>query len=183
MNIPRHNFVQKLVLTAVALAAPVLAQTTIAPSIVDHWRKSADFTIAVAKAMPTESYNYRPTAEEMSFGHVIAHIAAANAGACAIASGNQRLAAPAGLAEKLRDEKSDVDRETALSYLTATFDFCNKAMDSMTPAKLDARVGPANRQMTGFEWLWAYFTHTAHHRGQAEVYLRVKGIKPPDYVF
>jgi len=175
--------VQKLVLTAVALAAPVLAQTTIAPSIVDHWRKSADFTIAVAKAMPTESYNYRPTAEEMSFGHVIAHIAAANAGACAIASGNQRLAAPAGLAEKLRDEKSDVDRETALSYLTATFDFCNKAMDSMTPAKLDARVGPANRQMTGFEWLWAYFTHTAHHRGQAEVYLRVKGIKPPDYVF
>src|SRR5215469_6857029 len=124
MNIPRHNIMQKLVLTAVALAAPVLAQTTIAPSIVDHWRKSADFTIAVAKAMPAESYNYRPTAEEMSFGHVIAHIAAANAGACAIASGNQRLAAPAGLAEKLRDEKSDVDRETALSYLTATFDFC-----------------------------------------------------------
>jgi uncharacterized damage-inducible protein DinB len=174
---------KKLVLTAVALAAPVLAQTTIAPSIVDHWKKSADFTIAVAKAMPAESYNYRPTPEEMSFGHVIAHIAAANAGACATASGTQRLAAPAGLAEKLRDEKSDVDRETALSYLTATFDFCDKAVDSMTLAKLDAKVGPANRQMTGFEWLWSYFTHTAHHRGQAEVYLRLKGIKPPDYVF
>jgi len=28
-----------------------------------------------------------------------------------------------------------------------------------------------------------YFTHTAHHRAQAEVYLRVKGIKPPDYQF
>jgi uncharacterized damage-inducible protein DinB len=27
------------------------------------------------------------------------------------------------------------------------------------------------------------FTHTAHTRGQAEVYLRVKGIKPPDYRF
>jgi uncharacterized damage-inducible protein DinB len=39
------------------------------------------------------------------------------------------------------------------------------------------------RKMTGFEWLWSYFTHTAHHRGQAEVYLRVKGVKPPDYVF
>jgi uncharacterized damage-inducible protein DinB len=37
--------------------------------------------------------------------------------------------------------------------------------------------------MTGFEWLWAYFTHTAHHRGQLEVYLRLKSIKPPDYVF
>jgi uncharacterized damage-inducible protein DinB len=174
---------QKLLLTAVALAGPMLAQTTIAPALVDHWKKSADFTVAVAKAMPAESYNFRPSPEEMSFGHVIAHIAAANAGACAIASGGQRPAAPAGLAEKLRDEKSDVDRETALSYLTTSFDFCNKAVDSMTPAKLDAKVGPANRQMTGFEWLWSYFTHTAHHRGQVEVYLRVKGIKPPDYAF
>lgn len=174
---------KKLLLTTVALAAPMLAQTTISPSLVDHWKKSADFTVAVAKAMPAESYNFRPSPEEMSFGHVIAHIAAANAGACAVASGRQRPAAPAGLADKLRDEMSDVDRETAISYLTATFDFCDKAIDSMTPAKLDAKVGPANRQMTGFEWLWAYFTHTAHHRGQVEVYLRVKGIKPPDYVF
>jgi uncharacterized damage-inducible protein DinB len=53
----------------------------------------------------------------------------------------------------------------------------------MTPEKMDAMVGPATRKMTGFEWLWAYFTHTAHHRGQAEVYLRVKGITPPTYVF
>jgi uncharacterized damage-inducible protein DinB len=30
--------------------------------------------------------------------------------------------------------------------------------------------------------LWA-FTDTAHHRGQAEVYLRLKNIKPPKYVF
>ena len=51
---------KKLVLTAVALAAPMLAQTTISPSLVDNWKKSADFTIAVAKAMPAESYNYRP---------------------------------------------------------------------------------------------------------------------------
>jgi len=44
-------------------------------------------------------------------------------------------------------------------------------------------VGPETRKMTAFEWLWAYFTHTAHHRGQSEVYLRIKGIKAPEYVF
>ena len=27
------------------------------------------------------------------------------------------------------------------------------------------------------------FVHTAHHRAQCEVYLRAKGIKPPDYTF
>jgi uncharacterized damage-inducible protein DinB len=44
-------------------------------------------------------------------------------------------------------------------------------------------TGPDGHQMSGRERLWAYFTHTAHHRGQAEVYLRVNGIKPPDYRF
>jgi len=26
------------------------------------------------------------------------------------------------------------------------------------------------------------FVHVAHHRGQAEIYLRDKGIKPPSYM-
>jgi hypothetical protein len=174
---------RKALFTAIAVALPAMAQTTIPKALADHWKKSAEFTMAVAKAMPAESYNFRPNPEELSFGHVLAQVASANAGACANASGMQRPAAPANLAALMRDEKSDVDRDTALAYLSATFDFCNKAVESMTPEKLDAVVGPANRKMTGFEWLWAYFTHTAHHRGQLEVYLRVKGIKPPDYVF
>ena len=53
----------------------------------------------------------------------------------------------------------------------------------MTAEKLDALAGPENRKVTGFEWLWADFTHTAHHRGQLEVYLRRKGMPPPGYVF
>ena len=53
----------------------------------------------------------------------------------------------------------------------------------MTPERFDNVQGPAARNLTGFEWLWSYFTHTAHHRGQAEVYLRMKGIKPPTYQF
>ena len=53
----------------------------------------------------------------------------------------------------------------------------------MPAANADKVVGPPNRNLTGTEWLWSYFTHTAHHRGQAEVYLRLKGIKPPAYTF
>ena len=174
---------RKLLLAILALAMPALAQTTLKDALVKHWKITGEFTLAVANAMPADSYNFRPNPAEMSFGHVMAHIAAADIGACATASGLDRPATPPALAALLRDEKSDVDHDTALNYLKTAFDFCNRAVDSMTPARLDAMVGPANRQMTGYEWLWSYFTHTAHHRGQAEVYLRVKGIKPPDYVF
>jgi len=93
-----------------------------------------------------------------------------------------RPAIPADISAAVKEEMKDIDKAAAVAFLTSSFDFCNTAVASMTPEKLTAIVG-TNRKMSGFEWLWSYFTHTAHHRGQAEVYLRVKGIKPPDYVF
>jgi uncharacterized damage-inducible protein DinB len=79
--------------------------------------------------------------------------------------------------------KTEVSKEAATQFLKDVFDFCAKAITEMPAANADKVVGPPNRNLTGFEWLWAYFTHTAHHRGQAEVYLRLKGIKPPQYAF
>jgi uncharacterized damage-inducible protein DinB len=167
-----------------ALALPAFAQTSVKDAMVKHWKTSADFTLAVANTMPAETYNFRPNPDEMSFGQLMAHIAAANNGACAVASGMTRPAMPPKIAAWAKDsEKVDVDKETAISFLRDSFDFCNRAVASMTPERLDTVEGPPARNLTGFEWLWAYFTHTAHHRAQAEVYLRVKGIKPPDYKF
>lgn len=167
-----------------ALSVPAFAQTTVKDALIKHWKTTGELTIAVANAMPAESYNFRPNPEEMSFGEVMAHIAAANNGACAVASGMERVAMPPSLAAWAKDSvKVEVDKQTALAFLHETFDFCNKAVASMTGERLDKVVGPPARNMTGYEWLWSYFTHTAHHRGQAEVYLRVKGIKPPTYTF
>jgi len=166
-----------------AIAIPAIAQTTVKDSLAKHWKVTGDFTLAVAKLMPAEDYGFRPVPEELSFSQVMIQVAGANISACANASGMPRPAIPAKISQAVREEKTEVDKGSVIQFLTDSFDFCNQAVASMTPEKLDAVVGPGNRKMTGFEWLWAYFTHTAHHRGQAEVYLRAKGIKPPDYVF
>jgi hypothetical protein len=172
----------KLLLTTLALTLPAFSQTTLKDSLVKHWKITGDFTIAVAKLMPAESYAFRPAPEELSFGQLMIQIAGANLNACSNASGMPRLAIPEKITQGIKDEKKDIDKDLAIQFLGDTFKFCNEAVASMTPEKLDAMVG-GTRKMTGFEWLWSYFTHTAHHRGQAEVYLRVKGVKPPDYVF
>jgi hypothetical protein len=172
----------KKILLTLALAIPAFSQTSIKDALAKHWKVTGDFTIAVAKLMPADQYGFRPVPIELSFGQLMVQIAVANVGACATASGKPSPAVPANLSAALKDEKIDVDKEAAVKYLSDTFDFCNQAIASITPEQLDAVVG-TRRKMTGFEWLWAYFTHTAHHRGQAEVYLRIKGIKPPDYVF
>ncbi len=170
-----------------ALAIPALAQTNIQTSIKDalvkHWKVTTDFTLAVANLMPADSYGFRPVPEELSFGQLMIQVAGANLRACANASGLTAPAIPPKIAQSVREEKADVEKDGAVQFLTDSFAFCNQAVASIAPEKLSDVVGPANRKMTAFEWLWAYFTHTAHHRGQAEVYLRVKGIKPPAYVF
>lgn len=171
----------KLLLT-LALALPAFSQTTVKDALVKHWKESGSFTIAVAKAMPAGDYGFSPSAEEMSFGQLMVHIGQANLGACALASGMPRMTVPEKIAQGVKENKKDVDKDLAVQFLADSFKFCNDAVGSMTPEKLDAVAG-TTRKMTGFEWLWSYFTHTAHHRGQAEVYLRVKGIKPPAYVF
>ncbi len=172
----------KQILFTLALAIPAFSQSSVKDALVKHWKVTGDFTIAVAKLMPADQYGFRPVPVELSFGQLMVQIGGANLNACALASGMARPAIPAKLSQALQDEKIDIDKDTAVKFLADSFDYCNRAVASMTPEKMDAVAG-GNRKMTGFEWLWAYFTHTAHHRGQAEVYLRIKGIQPPDYAF
>ena len=175
---------QTKLVTILAMAATAFAQTTVKDAMVKHWKTSGEFTIAVANAMPADGYTFRPNPEEMSYGQLMAHIAGVNLNACSNASGLTKPAQTPKIAEWAKDpQKVDVDKDTAVQFLNDSFDFCNKAVAAMTPERMDTVVGPPNRNLTGYEWLWAYFTHTAHHRGQAEVYLRVRGIKPPGYKF
>ena len=166
------------------LCLPAFTQSGVKDALAKHWKVSGEFTLAVAGLMPAASYNFRPNPEEMTFGQLMAHIANVNISACANASGLARPALSPKLAEWAKNAlKVDVDKDSAIPFISEAFAFCDKAVASMTPDRLDSVVGPPARNLTGFEWLWAYFTHTAHHRGQAEVYLRVKGIKPPEYRF
>jgi uncharacterized damage-inducible protein DinB len=138
-----------------------------------HWQISKEFTLAVAEAMPAESYDFKPNPEEMSFGELMIHIAKSNSDAFADVAGTEALAQPSG-----------TDKKTAIKFLTDSFDKCAKDLAAMPPAQFNKMfdIGEG-RQATGIEVLCWAFTDTAHHRGQAEVYLRVKNIKPPRYVF
>ncbi|HUB19439.1 MAG TPA: DinB family protein [Acidobacteriaceae bacterium] len=167
-----------------AVVLPACAQSTRKDILLKHWKTSGAFTVEVANAMPADGYTFRPVPVEMSFGELMAHIAAADRGACALATGVKPPALPEKIAAWTKDpEKIDVDKDTAVQFLTSTFAFCEQAIPQMPDSRMNTVVGNPARNLTGEEWLWAYFTHTAHHRGQAEVYLRLKGITPPEYEF
>ncbi len=164
-----------------ALAPPLAADEK--QDLVKHWKTSGEFSIAVAEAMPEESYNFAPNAEEMSFGMLMIHFANGNVNTVKAVTGADGPALPQKLAAALKS-KGPFEKAAVVQFLKDAFAYCDKALAALEPAQLDKMIGPEGpRQASGRERLWSAFTHTAHHRGQAEVYLRVKNIKPPNYRF
>lgn len=136
---------------------------------VKHWANAKDLTLAVADAMPADDYGFKPNPEEMSFGEQVAHIALANFGYCARAAGTKSTAT----------KPETYDKATVTKLVGESFNYCAGVITPLTDDQLNEMRG----QMSVRELTEGVVMHMAHHRGQIEVYLRLKGIKPPTYKF
>ena len=161
-------------LLGAALVWPALAQDGGLPSeIVDHWKTSKKYMLALADQMPAADYSFKPTPAEMSFGQQMAHIAGANAMFFAALSGQKNpIAKPANF-----------EKATVVKMLNDSYDFAISALSGLSPDRLHQTIDSPEGKMTGVELLLLATDHTAHHRGQCIVYLRLKNIKPTDYQF
>jgi uncharacterized damage-inducible protein DinB len=148
---------------------------------VRDWQISKQFTLDVAAAMPADLYRYKPSPEEMTFGEQMIHIAVSNVFRFHQITGIE----PPFPLDLSKPPASD--RETALRLLNLSFDYVIDALPKITPDQLKrtwhipswkGRPDPDGRAM-----ILNMFVHTAHHRAQCDVYLRLQGIKPPDYTF
>ena len=163
------------------------AQTSKLNSVLDmtefvrDWQISKQFTLDVANAMPAEDYGFKPNPEEMSFGEQMVHIAVSN-----VYRFRQITGIESPFAIDLSKPPSP-DKANVLKVLEQSFDYVIGVLPRITPEQLQrtwhipswkGRNDPDGRAM-----ILNMFVHTAHHRAQCDVYLRAKGIKPPDYTF
>jgi len=151
------------------------------PEFVHDWEISRRFTLDVANAMPAEFYSFKPNPEEMTFGEQIVHIAGANV---------YRFHEITGVKPPFDFDPAKeppTDKASAVKMLEQSFDYVLAVLPNITPEQLrhswhipswKGRNDPDGRAM-----IMNMFVHTAHHRAQCEVYMRVKGIKPPSYTF
>ncbi|HZC66621.1 MAG TPA: DinB family protein [Candidatus Dormibacteraeota bacterium] len=139
-----------------------------------HWIIQKDLAVEVAEAMPAESYDFKPVTGEMSFGEQMVHIAGANYSYCSLMTDSK-----SPYPEREKDAK--IDKASAIKDLGASFDYCTKVFDGLDEAKLAQLHSAGTRSVSTMEAMMGVVVHMAHHRGQAEVYLRLKGITPPRY--
>jgi uncharacterized damage-inducible protein DinB len=150
-------------------------------SFVEHWKDTREYSLAVLEAMPEDGYTSKPNPAQMSFGEQMRHHAAANVAyfdAFGLVPRPEILknaqATPAGSKEAVR------------KYAEASFDFVLDVLGRMSERDLsraDLVLRPGTPPHSGIDICLRAYTHTAHHRGQAVVYLRVRGITPPAWKF
>ena len=161
-------------LLGAALVLPVFAQEAGMPSqLVDHWKTSKKYVLALAEQMPAADYGFKPNPAEMSFGEQMAHIAGSNSYFFATLSGQKD---PLG-------KPANFEKATVIKMLNDSYDFVISAMGTIKHDTMMKTFDGEGGKMTGMEMMLLAVDHTAHHRGQCIVYLRAKNIKPTDYQF
>jgi uncharacterized damage-inducible protein DinB len=131
--------------------------------------------IKAAAKMPEEHYAFKPTPEVRSFGQLVAHIADANYGFCAVVLGEKPPEGGfGGTLEKSKTTKADLEKA-----LAASFAYCDKAHAGMTDAAGAAMVKSFFGEMAKLSVLEFNTHHEFEHYGNMVTYMRMKNLVPP----
>jgi hypothetical protein len=127
--------------------------------------------LAAIDAMPADKFGYKPTPDQISFGHLVEHIAESNNGLCAKVAD---VPAP-----KIDELKETDPKEKLLAAARASFDFCSTALANMDDSKLGDNVDFGRVQGPRAMGVFFLVGGWADHYGAAAMYLRLNGILPP----
>ena len=121
--------------------------------------------VAAFDSIPATQYGYRPTAPQQTIGYIAQHLEDANYGLCERLSDLKH-------ARTSKDSLADSDKarwpkDTLVSRLKASLDFCHNAMERVGTAQLPALI------------LLALDTDLAEHYSQISNYMRLLGMVPP----
>jgi uncharacterized damage-inducible protein DinB len=143
--------------------------TTVVKEIVPKQQKNL---VAAVEEMPAEKFSYRPTPQQMSFGHLVLHMSESNYALCAKAS---------DMPQPKHDELKDSDgKDKLLAELKSSFDFCNTALAKVDDTKLGDTIEAWGGRKEPRAWALIALTNDwADHYGAAAMYLRLNGLLPP----
>jgi uncharacterized damage-inducible protein DinB len=127
--------------------------------------------LAAIDAMPADKFAYKPTPDQMSFGHLVVHI---------IESNNNFCAKVADVPAPKVDEFKETDpKDKLLAAARASFDFCSTALANVDDSKLGDNVDFGRVQGPRAMGVFFLVGGWADHYGAAAMYLRLNGILPP----
>ncbi len=156
-------------------AIAVLAQdnnpvTYVSKQIIPRQQKNL---VAAVEAMPADKFGYKPTEQQITFGHLVLHIIESNNYLCSHIGDVPEVKPPVPL-------KDSDGKDKLVAALQASFDFCTTALGKVDDSKLGDEVELfGGRKGSRAFALIALTNDWADHYSSAAMYLRLNGLLPP----
>ena len=145
---------------------------TVRGDLIKDWERQKNALMGIADAMPEDTFGYKSTPAQRSYGEQVMHVATVNADLLKLIGGDS--AAPSFTAE------SATTKAEMLEALAESYDFGIALLNEQTDASIDetieaAFLGPSTRARL----FWFLLGHSMDIYGQMAVYLRLNDIVPP----
>ncbi|HXT72416.1 MAG TPA: DinB family protein [Candidatus Angelobacter sp.] len=158
-----------IVAACMPLAAGAQASNPVSDTVKKIVAQRAKIIVAAAEEMPADKYSFRPTPQQITFGHLIMHLAQSNNFLCAAIAGTKP--------EQTKLSETD-PKDTLVAALKSSFEYCSGVLDKTDDSKLAEMVqvrGPAPRAA-----VMITLTNDLYDHYSAEaMYLRLSGLLPP----
>jgi len=156
-----------------AASATAQVKNPIATALGEVFPNRQKNTIAAVEEMPADKFSYKPSADQITFGHLVAHMIEANYTLCSGAS-----AVPAPKVDEVKDTDA---KDKLVAALKASFEFCGSAIGKMDDSKLGEMTegGPGGQKVSRARYALGVASNWADHYAEAAMYLRLNGILPP----
>ncbi|MGB7583556.1 MAG: DinB family protein [Terriglobales bacterium] len=157
-----------LALTGLTFAQTKNPVTDVVKGVLAHQQKNIT---AAIEEMPADKFGFKPTPEQISFGHLAMHIAESNNYFCSTA---------AGISEPKSELKETDSKDKLLAAVKESFAFCGTALEKVDDSKLGDPIKDYMGKPQPRAWaLIAFASSCADHYGAAAMYLRLNGLLPP----
>lgn len=138
------------------------------------WQRSEEYTLTIAGQMPESDFNYRYCDTVFTFATQFIHCVTFTCG---------QIAGRTGVKNPYEGRKiKDLTKAQVLAELKNMYAFVGKTVKELPAEKLYQKEPFAKGEIPVWRLFYAMENHIIHHRGQAIVYLRLKGIRPEGYV-
>lgn len=164
-------------------AAPAQVTITFQSQVVQQYKSAKTYLTKIGEVMPEGDYAFKPTPEMRTFAGTMGHIIMSNIGQCGSLLGKKHELSGQDLSKTLTT-KAEVVKANA-----DAFAFCDEyfnALTDQTPLEntftnMSGRRGgePVQFKVSNAATLMHFLEHNNEELGYLAVYLRLKGIVPP----
>lgn len=144
--------------------------------LAQDWQRAKAYTSSYLNTMPADDYSFKAVDSIRSFAQQMLHLAQTNYFLISNATDQQP---PSFVMSDLEHSSTAQSKDSVMYYVNASYDYCIDGVKNLDVSKWFETKKLFSLDVTRYAILNKAFEHQTHHRGQCTIYIRLKGIRPP----